>query len=420
MKRFFILGVFLIFSSLSNQVVANVINFLQADFDQIAAQAKQTSKPFFVYFYGEWCPSCQVMQQTTFQDQQVVELANMEILAVKADINSTLGKKWQTDFAVTCLPTTIFFDKNGNQLERYELPFTGTGFLKILNKHLYGKPLVYANQQELPDFSLPKISPKGNTSSITKKYNNSNTSTISYSSNHFALGDNVLRDPVFLMILRKHLNNLKTLELDANNINTNSEAVLQENFLSKLSIEELESIAYHPASSEQIKVQKYRQTCQRLLADPSFVKELIKYFSHLENVISQNLNQDKVASNRNASPEFQLSKTTIHGRSVLTNTANTANHIIVTDQPKANTQIHLEGTYFLQMGYFEKIENAQKLITRLKRAFPNIEVYYKEELVSGQYLQRVMLGNFIYKNDAKKYAKQILKKGFKSFVKRNI
>jgi len=128
----------------SANTYATGVNFIIDNYDAIKHMAQVKEKPFFVDFYGEWCPSCQVMDETTFQDEQVVTFVEQNYIAVKCDINTPIGESWKNQFGVNCIPTIMMFDQNGELQERYEAPLTGSAFLHELkmNKIIVSQQLL--------------------------------------------------------------------------------------------------------------------------------------------------------------------------------------------------------------------------------------------------------------------------------------
>ena len=72
--------------------------------DAAFTQAAAEDKPLVIVFHADWCPVCQKMERTTFQNAEVVErLRSVVPLKVDVDDRQDLADR----FGVTALPTTV-------------------------------------------------------------------------------------------------------------------------------------------------------------------------------------------------------------------------------------------------------------------------------------------------------------------------
>lgn len=110
------------------------INFDSQPYSTCLNEAKEDSKPFVVYFYADWCLPCQIMEETTFQSSEVATALNEYMTPYKVEYDSELSKAWQDDYAVTCLPTMIFFDTDGNVTERVECGLTSNCLIAMVEE----------------------------------------------------------------------------------------------------------------------------------------------------------------------------------------------------------------------------------------------------------------------------------------------
>jgi len=102
-------------------------------FDQISRQAEMEEKGFFVYFSARWCAPCQMMNKSTFKDENLADYVSERFIPVKMDIDDNYGKLWQDQFNVQAIPTIIFFDQWGNEVQRVNLSLTGRELLDLLD-----------------------------------------------------------------------------------------------------------------------------------------------------------------------------------------------------------------------------------------------------------------------------------------------
>lgn len=132
---------------ISHQLFAQV-DFEETNLKTAQSQIAATQTPYLIYFSGVWCPSCQLMEETTFTDQKLGDQIQENYLAYKVDVDSKEGKKWMKEYAVTCLPTTIFYSANGQLLERLEKPITSTEMLAMTTESGYkNSSLIAKNSQ---------------------------------------------------------------------------------------------------------------------------------------------------------------------------------------------------------------------------------------------------------------------------------
>jgi len=80
------------------------------------AELKQQGAPVFLDFYAEWCIPCKEMDQKTFKDERVVELAK-EFTMIKVDCTAPNAavKEFMNLYEAGGLPTFVFIDKNGHE-----------------------------------------------------------------------------------------------------------------------------------------------------------------------------------------------------------------------------------------------------------------------------------------------------------------
>lgn len=110
------------------------------DFEQKLADANAQGKSVMVDLYADWCVACKEFEKYTFPDPKVQQiLGNTVWMQIDLTENTDTNLQFQDHFAVLGLPTILFFDKQGQELETGRV----TGFLNAerFAAHLSGLDL---------------------------------------------------------------------------------------------------------------------------------------------------------------------------------------------------------------------------------------------------------------------------------------
>jgi thiol:disulfide interchange protein DsbD len=98
-----------------------------ADLDRELAASSSAGKTAFLDFYADWCVSCKEMEAYTFTDSEVqTELANTVWLQADVTANDAADQALLERFGVFGPPTIIFFGRDGQQRNGYEV----VGYMK--------------------------------------------------------------------------------------------------------------------------------------------------------------------------------------------------------------------------------------------------------------------------------------------------
>lgn len=108
--------------------------FTNLPFEEIKAIAKAEKKSYYIDFTADWCSPCKMMDKTTFRDYLVVSYTQRNYYAVQLDISDFDAIEMQAKYNIESLPTILFFDYNGNLIDRAKGFQTGTLFLKKLKE----------------------------------------------------------------------------------------------------------------------------------------------------------------------------------------------------------------------------------------------------------------------------------------------
>ncbi|WP_371194374.1 protein-disulfide reductase DsbD [Glaciecola sp. SC05] len=97
------------------------------DFDIKLAAANAEGKSVMVDLYADWCVACKEFEKYTFPDPAVISaLENTVWMQIDLTDNTPVNLSFQEEFQVLGLPTILFFDAQGNELEQSRV----TGFMK--------------------------------------------------------------------------------------------------------------------------------------------------------------------------------------------------------------------------------------------------------------------------------------------------
>ncbi len=83
-------------------------------------QAKLANRPVFVDFYTTWCMPCRLMDETVFNNEELADYLNKNMLNMKINAEKGNGVNLSVVFNIAAYPTLIFLDFNGNELVRKE------------------------------------------------------------------------------------------------------------------------------------------------------------------------------------------------------------------------------------------------------------------------------------------------------------
>lgn len=89
----------------------------QGDIDAAFAKARASNKPLFLYWGAVWCPPCNQVKATIFNQQAFKERSSY-FIPVYLDGDSASAQKWGEHFKVMGYPTMILFRPDGTEITR--------------------------------------------------------------------------------------------------------------------------------------------------------------------------------------------------------------------------------------------------------------------------------------------------------------
>ncbi len=98
-----------------------------ADFDAKMAAANAQGKTVMLDLFADWCVACKEFEKYTFPDPAVVDaLSNAVWMQIDLTDNTEVNIRFQEHFNILGLPTILFFDQQGAELDRARV----TGFMR--------------------------------------------------------------------------------------------------------------------------------------------------------------------------------------------------------------------------------------------------------------------------------------------------
>ena len=104
-------------------------------FNAVKQRAKAENKLIFIDFYAAWCAPCELMDETTFNDERLAAYIDDNYIAYKVDVEDFEGYSLKQFFNVKALPTFLIFSANGVQLARHEESMIASRFMQELKKY---------------------------------------------------------------------------------------------------------------------------------------------------------------------------------------------------------------------------------------------------------------------------------------------
>ena len=84
------------------------------DYDEGTSLGKEEGKKILLFFWADWCRSCEQMKKETFKVPDVIAFLNKNFIPVKID--SENEKKLASRYYVRGLPTTWFLNERGDRI----------------------------------------------------------------------------------------------------------------------------------------------------------------------------------------------------------------------------------------------------------------------------------------------------------------
>lgn len=129
-KSFLILTVLLSFFGCEQKPEKLV--FFDGSLGQLKEEAESTDKPYYIYFSADWCQPCTVLKKNVFSAPEVYEYSNEHFLALQVDVDDFNGQELSRKYQIDGIPAILFFDSEGNYIDRVVGLMSSEQFFEIL------------------------------------------------------------------------------------------------------------------------------------------------------------------------------------------------------------------------------------------------------------------------------------------------
>ncbi len=130
--------------------------FFNDTYKALQTRAVNSNRPYFVYFYANWCMDCKKMNDETFTNSYFIKYAEENYLGMKVDGESLItdGKMLADKYNVLYYPTVIIFSPYGKELKRIIGNQSPSELIKQLG--IYAKNQEKPTQAEIDSLNQPK------------------------------------------------------------------------------------------------------------------------------------------------------------------------------------------------------------------------------------------------------------------------
>ena len=107
------------------------IDWHDGSVEEAFAEAQRSAKPLFLYWGAVWCPPCNALKSTLFQQPEFIARTR-EFVAVYLDGDTERAQVWGEKHDAVGYPSVIVFDSSGRELTRLPGTLTADSFMAAL------------------------------------------------------------------------------------------------------------------------------------------------------------------------------------------------------------------------------------------------------------------------------------------------
>ena len=111
------------------------VRFFSGSLTSVKQKARDEGKLYFIAFHASWCAPCALMDETTFNDDQLARYLEKTYVPFKVDVEEFDGYSLKQQYNIKTLPTFLIFNSQGQMVARYEESMGTTRFLREMQKH---------------------------------------------------------------------------------------------------------------------------------------------------------------------------------------------------------------------------------------------------------------------------------------------
>ena len=131
MKKIFLLFTFIPFLSFGQNNTEKGIHFERGTFAELLAAAKKENKMIMVDAFTTWCGPCKWMAKNIFPNDTVAAVYNKNFINAEIDMEKGEGLDIAKKYQVSCYPTYLFIDQNGQLLHRQSGSMEAKDFIEL-------------------------------------------------------------------------------------------------------------------------------------------------------------------------------------------------------------------------------------------------------------------------------------------------
>ena len=110
----------------------DAIDWYAGSVEEAFAEAEQAAKPLFLYWGAVWCPPCNALKSTLFEQPEFIAKTR-NFVAVFLDGDTERAQVWGERHDAVGYPSVIVFDASGRELTRLPGTLTAASFMAALD-----------------------------------------------------------------------------------------------------------------------------------------------------------------------------------------------------------------------------------------------------------------------------------------------